>query len=102
MEFILETERLFLRKIKNQDVDDLFEMDSEPHVYKFIENNFVTSKEQIVEVIHVENKNSMKILEKQGFELIEVFDPTGDLTNRFEILQMKLKNCLVVRSRYKA
>ncbi len=170
MEFILETERLYLRKIERQDIDDLFEMDSDPEVHKFIENNPVKSKEQIIDVVemlnrqytengiarwavvekqtkecigwaglkyfretlnnhcnfyelgyrfkrkhwgkgyateasktiikygfenfdissiyaitHPENKNSIKVLKKLGFEFKEVFDYEGDLTNWFEL-----------------
>lgn len=170
MELILETERLFLRKIKHQDIDDLFEMDSDPDVHKYIENKPVTSKEQVIAAIeminkqytdngiarwavvekqtnecigwaglkyirenlnnhidfydlgyrfkkkhwgkgyatesskaiieygfenlglnsifaitHAENKNSVKVLRKLGFELIEVFDYDGDPTNWFEL-----------------
>lgn len=53
MKYILETERLYLREIDSQDVDDLFEMDSDPEVHKYIENKPVKSKEQIVEVIEM-------------------------------------------------
>jgi ribosomal-protein-alanine N-acetyltransferase len=174
MEFIIETERLYLRKINRQDIDDLFEMDSDPEVHKFIENNPVSSKEQIAEVVdmlnrqyeengiarwavvekqslecigwaglkyfretvnnhkgfyelgyrfkqkhwgkgyateaskaiiefgfknlgidsifaitHPGNKNSIKVLEKSGFELIEQFDYDGDITNWFELVKTK-------------
>ena len=51
MKYILETERLYLREIDSQDVDDLFEMDSDPEVHKYIDNKPVKSKEQIVEII---------------------------------------------------
>ncbi|MBF0574560.1 GNAT family N-acetyltransferase [Dysgonomonas sp. GY617] len=53
MKYILETERLYLREIDSQDVDDLFEMDSDPEVHKYIENKPVKFKEQIVEVIEM-------------------------------------------------
>lgn len=170
MKFILETKRLFLRKIEDRDKDDLFEMDSDPEVHRFIENNPVQFKEEIVEVIaalnkqyiengiarwavvekqthecigwaglkyfretwnhhtdfyelgyrfkkkhwgkgyateaaeaivdygfetfnpnsivavtHTENHNSIKILEKLGFELIETFSDEGNLTHWFEL-----------------
>ena len=170
MEFILETERLYLRKINFDDVDDLFEMDSDAEVHRFIENNPVISKDQIVEVItmlnqqyyengiarwavvdkftnecigwaglkyfreplnnksdfyelgyrfkrkhwgkgyateasqailkygfqnlninsifaitHLENKNSINVLQKLGFQFKETFDYEGDLTNWFEL-----------------
>ncbi|MEG1026817.1 MAG: GNAT family N-acetyltransferase [Flavobacterium sp.] len=170
MEIILETERLYLRKINFDDVDDLFEMDSDAEVHKFIENNPVISKDQIVEVVtmlnqqydengiarwavvdkltnecigwaglkyfrkplnnksdfyelgyrfkrkhwgkgyateasqailkygfqnlninsifaitHLENKNSINVLQKLGFQFKETFDYEGDLTNWFEL-----------------
>lgn len=54
--YILTTQRLFLRKIGPQDLDDLFEMDADPAVHTYIENNPVTSKEQVVQVIAMLNK----------------------------------------------
>ncbi|MBC9813457.1 GNAT family N-acetyltransferase [Crocinitomicaceae bacterium CZZ-1] len=53
MNWIIETERLYLREIDVQDVDDLFEMDADPQVHLYIENNPVQTKEQIVEVIQM-------------------------------------------------
>lgn len=170
MEFILETERLYLRKVNFDDVEDLFEMDSDTEVHKYIENNPVNSKEQIMAVItmlnqqydengiarwavidkytkecigwaglkyfreplnnhsnfyelgyrfkrkhwgkgyateasqailkygfdnfninsifaitHLENKNSINVLQKLGFQFKETFDYEGDLTNWFEL-----------------
>lgn len=170
MEFIVETERLYLRKVNFEDVDDLFEMDSDAEVHKFIENNPVKSKEQITAVVtilnqqytengiarwavvekntnecvgwaglkyfreplnnysnfyelgyrfkrkhwgkgyateasqailkygfenlninsifaitHLENKNSINVLQKLGFQFKETFDYEGDLTNWFEL-----------------
>lgn len=170
MEFILETERLYLRKVNFEDVDDLFEMDSDAEVHKFIENNPVKSKDQIIQVItmlnqqydengiarwavvdkhtkecvgwaglkyfreplnnhsdfyelgyrfkrkhwgkgyateasqailkygfenlninsifaitHLENKNSINVLQKLGFQFKETFDYEGELTNWFEL-----------------
>lgn len=170
MEFIVETERLYLRKVNFEDVDDLFEMDSDAEVHKFIENNPVKSQEQITAVVtmlnqqytengiarwavvekntnecvgwaglkyfreplnnhsnfyelgyrfkrkhwgkgyateasqailkygfenlninsifaitHLENKNSINVLQKLGFQFKETFDYEGDLTNWFEL-----------------
>jgi len=170
MEFIVETERLYLRKVNFEDVDDLFEMDSDAEVHKFIENNPVKSKDQITAVVtmlnqqytengiarwavvekntnecvgwaglkyfreplnnysnfyelgyrfkrkhwgkgyateasqailkygfenlninsifaitHLENKNSINVLQKLGFQFKETFDYEGDLTNWFEL-----------------
>lgn len=55
MEIIIETERLLLRKIGHQDIDDLFEMDSDPDVHKFIENTPIQSKQQIAELVEMLN-----------------------------------------------
>lgn len=170
MNWIIETERLYLREIDVQDVDDLFEMDADPQVHLYIENNPVQTKEQIVEVIqmlqrqyaengiarwavvdkqtgecvgwsglklfrtplnghvdfyelgyrfktkhwgkgyatetsraiidygfdrlnvtslyaitHPENEKSIHVLNKLGFQFIEIFDYEGDVTNWFEI-----------------
>lgn len=51
MDTIIETERFFLREIDMRDVEDLFELDSDPQVHLYIENNPVQNKEQIVLVI---------------------------------------------------
>lgn len=170
MEAIITTERLILRKIGQQDLEDLFEMDADPDVHKFIENKPVKSHDEIVKVIelinqqyeengvgrwavvdkitheclgwaglkyfrqnlnnhinfyelgyrfkkkhwgkgyatesgkaiirygfsvlnaeslfaitHPENQDSVKVLRKLGFDLIEQFDYEGDLTNWFEL-----------------
>jgi RimJ/RimL family protein N-acetyltransferase len=47
-----ETERLLLREILPSDVDSMFELDSDPEVHKYLGNNPVTSKQQIIEVIN--------------------------------------------------
>ncbi len=56
MEPIVETERLILRKIGMQDLEDLFEMDADPAVHQYIDNDPVTSKEQISKVIDMINR----------------------------------------------
>jgi len=56
MKYIFETERLKFREISMQDIDDLFEMDSDPDVHKFIEQNPVKSKAEIVDVVNLINK----------------------------------------------
>lgn len=53
MNWIIETERFYLREIDFQDVDDLFEMDADPQVHLYIENKPMQKKEQIVEVIKI-------------------------------------------------
>jgi len=51
MELILETERLFLRELSVEDQEDLFELDSDPEVHRYIENNPVKSMDEILKVI---------------------------------------------------
>ncbi len=57
MKIHLETPRLLIREIELTDVDDFYEMDSDPEVHKYILQSPVQSKDEIVEVI--------KMLQKQ-------------------------------------
>ncbi len=50
MNYILETERLYLRELDFQDELDLFEMDSDPDVHLYIENKPVTDISQITQI----------------------------------------------------
>ncbi len=56
MKIYIETERLLIREIELTDVDDMFEMDSDPEVHKYILQSPVQSKEEIVEVIEMLQK----------------------------------------------
>ncbi|MBS1650818.1 MAG: GNAT family N-acetyltransferase [Bacteroidetes bacterium] len=51
MKVLIETERLILRKLEYIDGNDLFEMDSDPEVHLYIENNPVKSIDEIRKVI---------------------------------------------------
>ena len=51
MNVIVETKRLYLREVCMDDVDDLYEMDADAEVHKYIENKPVTTKQQIIDVI---------------------------------------------------
>lgn len=53
MKIYLETPRLIIRKIELTDVDDMFEMDSDPEVHKYILQSPVQTKDEIVEVIQM-------------------------------------------------
>ncbi len=53
MSIILETERLLLRELVLEDQQDLFELDSDPAVHRYIENTPVKSIEEIVKVIEM-------------------------------------------------
>ena len=56
MNILLETERLILRELEYTDKNDLFEMDSDPEVHLFIENNPVKSIDEITKVIEMLKK----------------------------------------------
>lgn len=51
MNILIETERLILRELEYTDENDLFEMDSDPEVHLFIENNPVKSIDEIQKAI---------------------------------------------------
>lgn len=51
MSIFITTERLILREITETDENDLFEMDSDPEVHLFIENNPVQSIDSIRSII---------------------------------------------------
>lgn len=51
-----KSERLYFRNIVPEDENDLFEMDSDPEVHRFLGNNPVSSLDQIREVIQMLNK----------------------------------------------
>lgn len=51
MKNIIETERLILREIEFTDENDMFELESDPEVHLYIENNPVKSIEKIREII---------------------------------------------------
>lgn len=56
MSILVETERLILRELEYTDEKDLFEMDSDPEVHLFIENNPVKSIDEITKVIEMLKK----------------------------------------------
>lgn len=51
MKIFAETERLILREIVESDEDDLFRLDSNPEVHRYLGNNPVKERSQIQEVI---------------------------------------------------
>ncbi|ATP57291.1 GNAT family N-acetyltransferase [Pedobacter ginsengisoli] len=56
MDIVIETKRLILRELEYSDENDLFEMDSDPEVHLYIENNPVKSIEEIRKVIEMLKK----------------------------------------------
>ncbi|MGF1586120.1 MAG: GNAT family N-acetyltransferase [Bacteroidales bacterium] len=58
---ILNTERLFLRELDFSDENDIFEMDSDPDVHRFIDNNpvkSITQTREFIEAIQNQYKES--------------------------------------------
>lgn len=51
MKYIIETQRFYLRELDNIDLEDMFELDSDPDVHLYIENQPVTSHKEILDVI---------------------------------------------------
>lgn len=51
MKIFVETDRFILREILPTDVDGFFELDADPEVHRYLGNEPVTHKSQIVEVI---------------------------------------------------
>ncbi len=60
MNVIIETERLIIRELAYTDEGDLFEMDADPDVHLYIENNPVKTIEEV--------QNAIKMLQKQYAE----------------------------------
>ena len=52
MKFYLETGRLILREIQENDVDGLFELDSNKQVHQYLGNNPIKTKKEALENIH--------------------------------------------------
>ncbi|MBS1759637.1 MAG: GNAT family N-acetyltransferase [Bacteroidetes bacterium] len=57
MSTLIETERLFLRELEFTDEDDLFEMDADPEVHLYLENNPVKTIDEV--------QKAIKMLKKQ-------------------------------------
>lgn len=51
MNYKITTERLLLREIDEQDIDDLFEMDADPLVHKYIDNAPIQQRSELLPVI---------------------------------------------------
>jgi [ribosomal protein S5]-alanine N-acetyltransferase len=77
MKILIETERLFIRELNESDKQDLFEMDSDPSVHFYLENNPVKSMDEIETVIEMISTQYRKngigrwaIVHKAGAECI--------------------------------
>ena len=51
MKVITETERLIIREILPTDIDEMFELHSDPEVHLFLGDETITNKEKIIEII---------------------------------------------------
>jgi len=51
MNVFVETERLILRELVPEDVQGMFELDSDPEVHRYLGNNPITTKEQASDYI---------------------------------------------------
>ena len=51
MKFYLETERLILREIQENDIESMFELDSNSQVHQYLGNNPITTKDQAIKNI---------------------------------------------------
>jgi len=51
MQFYIETERLILREVIEQDVDGMFELDSNPIVHQYLGKKPITTKQQAKNVV---------------------------------------------------
>lgn len=52
MKVLVETDRLILREIILTDIEGMYELDSDPEVHKYLGNNPVKEKEEVIEVIN--------------------------------------------------
>jgi RimJ/RimL family protein N-acetyltransferase len=56
VKIITETERLIIREMLLTDVDEMYELHSDPEVHRFLGNKTVTSKEQVIDLINFVRK----------------------------------------------
>ena len=52
MKIFTETERFILREILPSDIDGMFELDADPDVHRYLGNQALSTKEQVVDVIN--------------------------------------------------
>ncbi|MDD3004148.1 GNAT family N-acetyltransferase [Flavobacterium sp.] len=56
MKILIETQRLYIRELEFTDEKDVFEMDADPEVHLYIENNPVQSIDEITKIIEMIRK----------------------------------------------
>ena len=52
VKIFIETERIVLREILPSDIDGMFELDSDPEVHKYLGNNPVTDRIEVINIIN--------------------------------------------------
>ncbi|MCD0473822.1 GNAT family N-acetyltransferase [Flavobacterium sp. EDS] len=103
MKVIAETERLILRELEYTDENDLFEMDSDPEVHLYIENNPVKEISEITKVIEMLKKQYQEngiarwaVVDKQtnecvGWSGLKYFNESLNKHNNFYELGYRFK-----------
>jgi RimJ/RimL family protein N-acetyltransferase len=56
MEIVTETERLIIREILPTDVDEMYKLHSDPEVNRFVKDETIKSKKQIIDIINFVRK----------------------------------------------
>jgi ribosomal-protein-alanine N-acetyltransferase len=98
MTIFAETDRIILREMIFQDIDDFFEMDSDPEVHRYLGTIPVTSRQQIADTIqyvrkqYIENgigrwaivdKTSNRFIGWTGLKLVK--DLINNQTNYYDL-----------------
>ena len=70
MNIALKTNRLILKSVALPDLDDIFALCSDQEVMKYVENDFVKTKEEVIDFI----KCQQGYFEKYGLDYFSVFE----------------------------
>lgn len=103
MQPIIETERLIIRELTFDDEQDLFELDSDPEVHLYLENNPVKTIDEITQVIAMLRNQYVKngiarwaVVDKEtnecvGWSGLKYFDQPLNNHNHFYELGYRFK-----------
>jgi ribosomal-protein-alanine N-acetyltransferase len=98
MTIYAETNRTFLREMRIEDLDDFFEMDSDPEVHRYLGTKPVTAKDEIANTIHyvrqqyidngigrwsIVDKSTNRFIGWTGLKLVK--DPINNQTNFYDL-----------------
>jgi RimJ/RimL family protein N-acetyltransferase len=87
MQIFLETDRLILRRFTEQDVDNLYELDSDPDVMRFISGGPATPREVLADDHIPHYLNYYERFEGYGFWVV-IERSTGDFLGWFHLRPM--------------